>query len=96
MAARWLRTACTGFFADFGITFKRERLEADLLAFSEVNQISGSYLRIDKSGLGSQLELPGEAGAAIRFRFEGGAFGADLSLSPDHIAKIRNERRQFK
>ena len=53
-----------------------------------MDQISGFELKIEMLAFGTRLEFPG---AAIHFRFGGGRCGADASLSPDRIAKLKRE-----
>ena len=57
MAARWLRTACMGFFDDFGAIAKKVCIEAALVASADLDQIAGFDLKRDRSDWGAQLEF---------------------------------------
>ena len=77
-------------FDDFGITAKRGRKEAALEASSQMSQILGFGLQIEKS------ESATNQGIGTKFRSESVTRRADPSLSPNRTEKLGREAAALK
>lgn len=86
MAVRWLRTACAGYFEDFGST-------AALQALAKLIQVLGFDFKIVKSERGTQLE---PLGLTAEFTYEGQIRKADLYTPPAEVKNPVGERQIWK